>query len=47
MTFLINFFIKQHACKNEFLDFEGSNIKGVKRFYKSFGAVEKNYLHIK
>ena len=32
---------------NEFLDFEGSNIKGVKRFYKSFGAVEKNYLHIK
>ena len=47
MTFLVDFFIKQHAFKNEFLDFEGSNVKGVKRFYKSFGAVEKNYLHIK
>ena len=46
MTILIDYFIRKNAFKNEFLDFEGSNIKGVKRFYESFGAVEKNYLYV-
>jgi len=32
-----------HCNINPILDFEGSNITGVKRFYQGFGAVEKNY----
>ena len=32
-----------HSDINQILDFEGSNITGVKRFYQGFGAVEKNY----
>ena len=46
MTYLIDSYIKQNSCKNECLDFEGSNILGVKRFYEGFGAVEKNYLYV-
>ena len=46
MTYLINFYIKHNSSKKECLDFEGSNILGVKRFYEGFGAVEKNYLHV-
>ncbi|MAQ69523.1 MAG: hypothetical protein CMD23_00310 [Flavobacteriales bacterium] len=47
MTILVDHYIQQECLKNKVLDFEGSNISGVKRFYKSFGAIERNYLHIK
>ena len=47
MTFLLNYYIENHLNSNKVLDFEGSNIPGIYRFYKGFGAVENNYLHIK
>jgi len=46
MTHLINDYILTHASKSEVLDFEGSSLLGVKRFYKGFGATEKNYIYI-
>jgi hypothetical protein len=47
MFLIIDQFIKNHADENITLDFEGSNIKSLGRFYKSFGADEFNYLRIK
>jgi hypothetical protein len=44
---LIDTFIKNNSSKNIILDFEGSMIAGVARFYKSFGAEKFTYLHIK
>ena len=44
---VINGFIKDHAGKKLLLDFEGSDIPGLARFYKSFGAVEEKYAAIK
>jgi len=38
-------FLNQH--KQVILDFEGSSIVGVARFYKSFGAIEQNYFQYK
>ncbi|MCR6720943.1 MAG: hypothetical protein NVV59_11795 [Chitinophagaceae bacterium] len=35
---LINAFIKDHSSSNVMLDFEGSDIESVDRFYASFGA---------
>ncbi len=45
--FLINEFIKDHACKNLLLDFEGSEIRNLAYFYSSFGAKEEKYAAIK
>ncbi len=38
--------IKKYSASSTILDFEGSNVPGVKRFYKGFGAEEQNYFHI-
>ena len=46
MFFLIDNFIKNNAETDFLLDFEGSNIEGVQRFYKGFGAENQNYIHI-
>jgi len=46
MFLLIDSFIKNNAETNYILDFEGSNIEGIQRFYKSFGAKKQNYFHI-
>ena len=46
MFLLIDDFIKNNAETNFLLDFEGSNIEGVQRFYKGFGALAQNYIHI-
>ncbi len=35
--------IRSHASQNLILDFEGSNIDSVARFYKGFGAIETTY----
>jgi hypothetical protein len=43
MHHLINTFIRENAGKNLILDFEGSDHKNLARFYKSFGASQKNY----
>ena len=46
MTFIIDYYIKMNVQKKKVLDFEGSNVPGLYRFYKGFGSVEKNYIHI-
>lgn len=43
ITYLINHYIFNNSNSNKILDFEGSNISGVYRFYKGFGAKENNY----
>ncbi len=43
MPWLIDTFIKQNAGKPLTLDFEGSNIDGLARFYSSFGAKKVMY----
>jgi len=44
MFLLIGQFIALNAgCKGRVLDFEGSNIEGVARFYKGFGAANRPY----
>ncbi|MFY7732266.1 MAG: hypothetical protein ACOVSR_02200 [Bacteroidia bacterium] len=43
MHFLMDSVIMQLCGKNLFLDFEGSEIDGIERFYKSFGAYKKPY----
>lgn len=47
MHFLFDFFIKEHAAPNYTLDFGGSSVESVARFYKSFGAKDCVYLQLK
>ena len=48
ITYLLDSYIKNNANRNKILDFEGSNLSGVYRFYSGFGPIESNYyLHIK
>lgn len=46
MSFLIDSFIQQNAGKNLLLDFEGSMIPGLARFYKGFGAYPETYFQL-
>ena len=43
MHFLIDRFIHENSGKELTLDFEGSDNESLARFYRSFGATEKNY----
>jgi len=47
MYFLVDSFIREQAGKNLILDFEGSMIPGVARFYKGFGASPETYFQLK
>ncbi len=47
MHFLVDKFIKNHATQNITLDFEGSMIPGVARFYHGFGATPETYFQLK
>ncbi len=47
MFLLIDEFIKDNSGTNLVLDFEGSNIEGVARFYSGFGSKPFNYTSIK
>jgi len=42
-TYLVNELIKEHQNSSLILDFEGSMIDGVAKFYKSFGAKQETY----
>lgn len=44
---IVDTFIQNHANSNIILDFEGSNIQGIARFYSGFGAKKTTYQSIK
>jgi hypothetical protein len=46
MFLLIDTFIRNNAGKELTLDFEGSNIAGIARFYSGFGAVSQIYYSV-
>jgi len=46
MFLLIDSFIQNNSGKNLTLDFEGSNIPGVARFYSGFGALPQIYYSV-
>jgi hypothetical protein len=46
MFLLIDTFIQNNSGKNLILDFEGSNIPGIARFYKGFGAMAETYYSV-
>lgn len=47
MYFMFDAIIEQFSLKKEALDFGGSDIENVAKFYKRFGAENRQYLHIK
>jgi len=47
MFFLVDNFIKTNAEKEIILDFEGSMIPGVARFYSGFGSIPETYFQLK
>lgn len=47
MNFLTDNFIRQNSGKNLLLDFEGSMIPGIARFYAGFGATPETYFQLK
>lgn len=47
MFYLIDSIIRQNSATNKILDFEGSAIEGIARFYKGFGAINQPYYIIK
>ena len=46
MFLLIDTFIQNNAGKKQILDFEGSNIAGIARFYAGFGAIPETYYSV-
>lgn len=47
MFFLVDHLIRSHAGNDMILDFEGSTIPGIARFFKGFGAINQPYHSIK
>lgn len=47
MYAIVDVVIKEYAGRNYLLDFEGSNIEGIARFFAGFGALPETYQHIK
>ena len=47
MPYLIDSLIKREADKHKYIDFEGSSVEGIARFYKSFGAENMPYYQLK
>ena len=47
MYAIVDSFIYNHASQSFILDFEGSNIEGIARFFSGFGAKPEIYQHIK
>jgi hypothetical protein len=46
MFLLVDYYIQKNAGKNVILDFEGSMIPGIARFFEGFGAGKINYCRI-
>ena len=46
MFLLIDSFIKDHSETETRIDFEGSMIPGIARFFKGFGSIEETYYRI-
>jgi hypothetical protein len=46
MFLLVDHYIRKNAGKNIILDFEGSMIPGIARFFEGFGANKMNYTRI-
>lgn len=46
MYAIIDHFIQEYAGSDYLLDFEGSNIEGIARFFRGFGAQPEIYQHI-
>ena len=46
MYAIIDYFIQEYAGSGYLLDFEGSNIDGIARFFSGFGAKPEIYQHI-
>jgi hypothetical protein len=44
---LVNHFIQKEANSETIIDFEGSEIENIARFYKGFGAEREVYYHLK
>ncbi|MBL7924399.1 MAG: GNAT family N-acetyltransferase [Bacteroidia bacterium] len=47
MHFLFDRFIRSHAGQDLVLDFGGSSVKSVARFYQSYGSTDCVYLHLR
>lgn len=47
MFLIVDEIIKKYSNTNYVLDFEGSEIKGIARFYESFGAKKQPYYYLK
>lgn len=45
MHYLLDCLIKEYSEQDIFLDFEGSDLAGVKQFYEHFGGVNEGYYH--
>jgi hypothetical protein len=43
MTFIIDEMIRKYANSDTILDFEGSSVESIARFYKGFGAKQQNF----
>ncbi len=46
MYHLVNYLIKKYAGNKLLLDFEGSKVDGIARFYRSFGAEKVDYYRV-
>lgn len=47
MFLLVDKLIQENSGRNVVLDFEGSSIEGIARFYKGFGAINQPYYRLK
>lgn len=43
ITSIIDYIIRKYSGREMILDFEGSMIPGIAKFFRSFGAIEENY----
>ena len=47
MFLIIDEFIRKYSQRNVTIDFEGSDVEGLARFYSGFGAIPCKYVHVR